>query len=208
MVGGIRGGSSSQDRAALSVKSNSTHVPERLIIWTIVRSAADKRYTRIQISSQNSKPIYKKNWTNRINRSAEGSEAGEILADGFSSGGLLQAKLSVTVARTVDLCVPQQAKFSSSSFVCVLRCLGYLVSGSFDSIMFLLAVVVVAWRFRASNGVEQHSGCQRGFSSWTMQGSLRRCSEHLIPVPVSPWCSVYIPISGCVLFWHRRLRLH
>ena len=43
---------------------------------------------------------------------------GEILADGVSSGGLMQNRLSVTVARNVELCSTQQAVSSSSFFVC------------------------------------------------------------------------------------------
>ena len=44
------------------------------------------------------------------------------MADGVSAGGLVQIKLSMTVARN-PICVYRSKQFSSSSFVFVLRCL-------------------------------------------------------------------------------------
>ena len=81
---------------------------------------------------------------------------GEIVADGVSSGGLMQTKRSVTVVRDVDHCLPQYSVLSFVLCFCSLMSLKLLISwvmsllfGALGSCACLSFVFVVHSFFRA-----------------------------------------------------------
>ena len=63
-------------------------------------------------------------------RAQESCETGEIVANGVSSGGLMQTKRSVTVDRVVDLCSPQHSVLSFVLCFCSPMSLKMLISWS------------------------------------------------------------------------------
>ena len=137
-------------------KAVPTHVPERLITWLIVRSDADKRYSRTLISSQNWKPTYRGKLDQQDQQERRKAvKQGKSWLTAFLPGGLMQTKLSVIVDRNVDLCSPQQFVLSFVLCFCsplslklVITWVTMLLIGALVSCACLSFVFVVHSSFR------------------------------------------------------------